>query len=87
MDSAGKLKGINRHSYNCGTNKLQLSDPCLRTQRSLFCVTGYCVYLSVSADHDYLIPKRAVTTVEGMQIWEKSEAYYVCCKNYFNCYL
>jgi len=22
MDSAGKLKGINRHSYNCGTNKL-----------------------------------------------------------------
>jgi len=22
MDSAGKLKGVNRHSYNCGTNKL-----------------------------------------------------------------
>jgi len=22
MDSAGKLKGIDRHSYNCGTNKL-----------------------------------------------------------------
>jgi len=22
MDSAGKLKEVNKHSYNCGTNKL-----------------------------------------------------------------
>lgn len=31
---------------------------------------------AVSADHEYLVPKRAVTTVEDMQIWGKSEAYY-----------
>ncbi|PNF39426.1 Serine/threonine-protein phosphatase 2A activator [Cryptotermes secundus] len=30
----------------------------------------------VSEDHEYLVPKRAITSVEDMQIWEKSEAYF-----------
>lgn len=27
--------------------------------------------------HEYLLPKRAVLSMEDMAIWEKSEAYYV----------
>lgn len=46
-------------------------------------ISDSCVSFTVSEDHEYLVPKRGITSVEDMQIWEKSEAYYVCCKTHF----
>jgi hypothetical protein len=48
------------------------------------CIPDSSLCFTVSADHEYMVPKRAVTSVEDMQIWEKSEAYFVCCKTNFN---
>jgi hypothetical protein len=50
----------------------------------VFCIPDSRICFTVSEDHEYIVPRRAVTCVEDMNIWEKSEAYFVCCKTYFN---
>lgn len=45
-----------------------------------FCILSSVLYadrfIAVGEDHEYSTPKRAVLTIEDMQIWEKTEAYF-----------
>lgn len=35
------------------------------------------IIFTVDEDHNYIIPTKMINSIEDMQIWEKSEAYFV----------